>query len=390
MKCKRFLAPALVIAGAVGNFCFAADTPTTPTVIDQVVAKVNGDIVSQDELERLQKELAAELKQQGATGTTFNREYESHDKDILRNRIDELLLIEKGKELNINVDSDVTKYMANLQRTSGLTDPDKFHEWIRQQSGRSLEDFQSETKDNFLTREVVSQEVGRHINITDKEVENYYNAHKNDFIRDEKVYLSEILISTENKEGAAAAAAEKKAKQLSEQASRGERFSDLARDNSDAATAKDGGLLGGYKKGELQKSIEDAVWSLPKGGVTQPIKIATGWEVFKVEDHTKAGLEPLADAKPEIENVLYGPKMEPEVRRYLTELRRTAFLQIKPGYTDTGAAPGMETAWQDPAQLKPEMISKLEVEQKVRMKRLLWVLPIPGTSADVTGKSSSR
>jgi peptidyl-prolyl cis-trans isomerase SurA len=400
MKCKCLVASAVFLAGACANTVFAADDKNgdapknadapNVTVIDQVIAKVNGDIVSQDELQRLQKELAAELKQQGASGSTFDREYSAHQKDILRNRIDELLLVQKGKELNINVDSDVTKYMANLQRQSGLTDPDKFHEWIRQQSGRSFEDFQAETKDNFLTREVIGQEVGRHINITDKEIEDYYNAHKNDFIRDEKVYLSEILISTENKDGAALAAAENKARQISDQAAKGERFSDLARDNSDAATAKDGGVLGGYKKGELQKSIEDAVWKLPKGGVSQPIKIATGYEVFKVDDHTKAGLEPLADAKPEIENVLYGPKMEPKVRDYLSQLRKTAFLQIKPGYADTGAPPGLNTAWVDPATLKPETISKAEVEQKTRMKRLLWVLPIPGTSADVTGKSSSR
>ncbi len=387
MKFKYFFASAVVLSGAFANLTFAADNVT---VIDQVIAKVNGDIVSQDELQRLQKELAAELKQQGATGPAFDSEYQAHQKDILRNRIDELLLMQKGKELNINVDSDVTKYMANVQRSSGLTDPDKFHEWVRQQSGRTFEDFQSETRDNFLTREVIGQEVGRHINITDKEIEDYYNAHKKDFIRDEKIYLSEILISTENKDAAAVAAAEKKAKQIADEATKGERFADLARDNSDAATAKDGGVLGGYKKGELQKSIEDAVWSLPKGGVTQPIKIATGYEIFKVEDHTKAGLEPLADAKPEIENVLYGPKMEPKVRDYLTELRKTAFLQIKPGYVDTGAAAGMNTAWQDPAQLKPETVSKTEVEQKMRMKRLLWVLPIPGTQAEVTGKSSSR
>ncbi len=165
---------------------------------------------------------------------------------------------------------------------------------------------------------------------------------------------------------------------------------DLARDNSDGTTAKEGGVLGGYKKGDLNKQYEDAVWNLPKGGVTPPIKIATGFEIFKVDDHTKAGLLPLADAKPEIENALYGPKMEPKVREYLTDLRKHAFLQIKPGFVDSGAAPGQNTTWQDPAQLKPETITKAEVEEKTRHKRLLWAIPIPGTTTTVTGKSSSR
>ncbi len=372
---------------AFSGLCLAADNYT---VVDQIVAKVNGDIVSQDEIERFTRELAQELKAQNAPADRVQEELTTREKDVLRDRIDQLLLTQKAKELNINVDSDLSKYMANLQRQSGLTDPEKFHDYVRQQSGMSYEDFQSETKTQFMTREVIGAEVGRHISITDKEVADYYNAHKQDFVKDEKVFLSEILISTEGKNPTAIVAAEKKAQQVASEANKGQRFTDLARDNSDATTAKEGGALGGYKKGDLNKQIEDGVWNLPRGSVTPPIKIATGFEIFKVDDHTKAGLEPLADAKVEIENQLYGPKMQPKVREYLTQLRKQAFLQIKPGFTDTGAAPGMNTKWQDPAQLKPETVSKTTLESKTRHKRLLWAVPIPGTETTVTGKSSSR
>ncbi|HEX3685492.1 MAG TPA: peptidylprolyl isomerase [Bryobacteraceae bacterium] len=372
---------------AFAPLCLAANDVA---VVDQVVARVNGDIISQDEVQKFTRELAAELKAQGVNGQQLQVEFNKREKDVLRDRIDELLLIQKAKELNVNVDSDVSKYMANLQRQSGMTDPDKFHEYVRQQSGMSYEDFLSEAKNQYLTREVIGEEVGRHINVTPKEIEDFYNAHKQDFVREEKVYVSEILISTEGKDAAAVAAAEKKAKQISEEAKRGERFTDLARDNSDATTAKEGGALGGYKKGELMKTLEDTVWSLPKGAVTAPIHIATGFEILKVDDHTKAGLAPLADVKNEIENMLYGPKMQPKVREYLAQLRKQAFLQIKPGFVDSGAVPGQNTAWQDPVQLKPETVTKAEVEEKTRHKRLLWLIPIPGTETTVTGKSSSR
>lgn len=384
---KPYMKWKLLLAFAMASLCFAADVQ----VIDQIVAKVNGDIVSEDEIDRLKKEMAQELKTQGATNSQLDTEMEKRGKDVLRDRIDELLLVQKAKELNINVDSDVTKYMTNLQRQAGVADTDKFHDYVRQGTGMSYEDYLSETRNQFLTREVIGQEVGRKISITDKEVQDYYDSHKSDFVKEEKVYLSEILISTEGKNAAGVAAAEKKAKQIAAEASKGERFSDLARDNSDATTAKAGGQLGGgYKKGDLAKNFEEAVWNLPKGGVTQPIRIPSGFEILKVEDHTKAGLESLADAKPEIENVLYGPKMQPKVREYLTHLRQAAFLQIKPGYLDTGAAPGQNTNWQDPVQLKPETVTKAEVEQKMRHKRLLWVIPIPGTETTVEGKSSSR
>jgi len=375
---------------ALAPLGFAADTPPAPSVVDQIVAKVNGDIVSQDELGRTTRDMAKQMQAQGATPAQVQQELQKQQKDVLRNRIDELLLTQRGKELNINVDPEMSKYLADLQRRAKITDPEKFHDFIREQSGMSYEDFLSETKNQYLTREVIGQEVGRRINFSDKEIADYYQAHKSEFMREEKVFLSEILISTEGKNPGAVVAAENKAKQMADLAAKGQRFADLARDNSDGVTAKDGGVLGGYKKGDLNKQFEEAVWNLPKGGVTPPIKIATGFEIFKVEDHTKAGLLPLADAKPEIENALYGPKMEPKVREYLTDLRKHAFLQIKPGFVDTGAAAGQNTAWQDPAQLKPETITKAEVEEKVRHKRLLWAIPIPGTSTTVTGKSSSR
>src|SRR5438270_2143369 len=136
--------------------CLGADV----AVVDQIVARVNGDIVSQDEVERLTRELAQELRAHQEAGSRFDQDFQTRQKDILRDRIDELLLIQKGKELNINVDSDVSKYRANLQRQAGIADEEKFHEYIRQQAGMSFEDFMAETKNQFLTREVIGAEVG--------------------------------------------------------------------------------------------------------------------------------------------------------------------------------------------------------------------------------------
>ena len=235
----------------------AADNPSDqcrPPVIDQIVAKVNGDIVSQDELQRLVRERTQELKAQGASNSQVQGAVQELEKNLLRDQIDQLLLVQKGKELNITVDSEISKYMASLRRQSGITDEEKFREYVRQQSGMSFEDFQAQAKNGALTREVIGSEVGRHIHVSDKEIEDYYNAHQKDFNREEKVYLSEILISTQNKDAAGTAAAEKKANQIYDDASKGARFPELARDNSDAATAKDGGALGGYEKGSPQQA----------------------------------------------------------------------------------------------------------------------------------------
>jgi peptidyl-prolyl cis-trans isomerase SurA len=383
MKLFKLAAGALVCA----TFGLAADVQT----VDEIIAKVNGDIVSRNELERTAKEMVAELRAQNLSGQRLEDEYNSHQKDILRNKIDSLLLVQRGKELNIDVTSELNKYLADLQRRSTIADPEKFREYIHQQTGMSWEDFQSEAKNNIMTRRVISEEVSRNVSVSATEVQAYYEAHKKDFIRQEKVYLQEILVSTEGKDASGIAAAEKKAKDLSARAAKGERFADLARDNSDSTTAQQGGDLGsGYGKGDLVKSLEDAVWNLPKGGVTPPIKVPSGFLVLKVTQHTKEGQAELADVQPQIEEILYEPKMEPKIREYLTGLRKTAFLEIKDGYVDTGACPGCDTRWQDVAVLRPETTSKVAVSQRIQHKRLLFLIPIPGTSKTVTGKSSSR
>ncbi len=138
--------------------------PPAPSVVDQIVAKVNGDIVSQDELGRVTRDMTKQLQTQGANAAQIQQELQKQQKDVLRNRIDELLLTQRGKELNINVDPEISKYLADLQRRAKISDPEKFHDFIREQSGMSYEDFLSETKNQYLTREVIGQEVGRRIN----------------------------------------------------------------------------------------------------------------------------------------------------------------------------------------------------------------------------------
>ena len=385
-----------ILLGFASLAMAAANTPSDSfSVVDEIVAKVNGDIITRTELQKTQQEtltaLQQQQQQQHLTTEQIKDAYQQREKDMLRNRIDQLLLVQRAKELDLNVDTEVSKYLADLQRQEKIPDPDKFHELVRQQAGMSFEDFKQQVKENMMTRQVIGREVASRITIPQSEIEAYYNAHKKDFIRDERVYLREILVSTDGKDAAGLAAAERKANDLYTRASRGERFADLAKDNSDASTAAQGGDLGaGYKKGDVDNQIESAVWSVKPGTVTKPMKTDHGWLILKVEEHTKAGQATLAEAQDEIREKLYEPKMEPKIREYLSSLRKSAFLEIKNGYADSGSVPGMDTAWKDPAQLKPETVTKADVLEKTRHKRLFWLIPVPGTEETVTGKSSSR
>jgi peptidyl-prolyl cis-trans isomerase SurA len=360
------------------------------TVVDEIICKVNGDIVTRNDYETSRKRIEASMRQQqGVSIARLNDEVALAEKNILRDRIDQLLMISRAKELTINVDSEVNKQLADIQRSSKIADPEKFQEFVRQETAMPYEDYKNELKNQLLTNRVIRQEVSGKINFKKEELEKYYNEHKDEFQREERVFLRELLVSTEGKDAAAVAAAEKKAKDLSARAKKGEKFEEMAQTNSDSATAQQGGDIGAYEKGKLRADIEKSVWDQPRGFVTDPINIGNGFLILKVEDHPKAGLASFEEAENDIRSKLFQPRMQPEMRKFLTQLRVDAFLEIKPGFEDSGAAPGKNTAWVDPAEIKPETVTKEEVAARIRHKRLLGFLPIPGTTAQQTGTSSS-
>ncbi len=360
----------------------------SPIVVEEIVAKINNEIITSSEIAKYRGQLQTEIARQQMSGDRARQAMQQAETDLLRDRIDQLLLIQKGKELDIKVDQDLSKQLAQIQLKSGLTDPDKFQQWVRDQSGSSFEDFRQQMKDNLLTQEVVRREVGQRISISRAEAQKYYEDHKNDFVREDQVWLQEILISTQGKDSKGVEAAEKKANDLVTRARKGENFATLARDNSDAETAENGGSLPAFKHGLLRKEIEDVVFKESKGYVTDPYRQANGFLILKVVQHDSAGLQPFESVEGEVMDRLYGPRMQPAMRAYLTKLRQEAYLQIRAGYVDSGAAPGKDTSWQQAAKLKPPTVTKEEVAERTRRKRLMFMVPIPGTEKRV-GISSS-
>jgi peptidyl-prolyl cis-trans isomerase SurA len=357
------------------------------SVIDEIICKVNGDIITRNDYEKAKKQLEEAMRQQGLSGPRLEQAVREGERNILRERIDQLLLLSKAKELNLNVDSDVNKQLADIQRATKVADPEKFQALVREQTGQSYEDYKNDIKNQLLTNRVIRQEVASRIQIKREEAEKYYNEHKNEFQREERVILREILVAINNGDSAAA---ERKAKDLSARAKKGEKFDELAQTNSDSPSAQQGGDIGAYEKGKLRPELEKAVWDQPRGYVTDPINVGSGFLILKVEEHQKAGLASFEEAQNEINNKLFNPRFAPELRKYLTELRQSAFLEIKPGYEDSGAAPGKDTKWVDPAEIKPETVTKEEVAAKSRRRHLLGIVPIPGTRTQNTGTSSSR
>jgi parvulin-like peptidyl-prolyl isomerase len=383
MQSKYLLCAGLLLLPLGGlTPLYAADasvpaTPEpTPTVVEMIVAKVNGEIITKTELEHQRALIAAELTKQDPTlsGEKLDAAVKAKQADLLRDQIDSLLLVQRAKDLGITVDPEVTKQVAQIQADSKKLDPEEFHRWVQEQTGMPFEDVRNRIKNDLLTRKVVNQEVGSHVQMPQSELKDYYEKHKSEFVRQEQVFLREILIAPKSGTDEDVAAAEKKAKEVCARARKGEKFGDLARSYSDAPSAAQEGELGAYKRGDLRKEIEEVVFKANRGYVTEPIRTNTGFVILKVEERYEAGQASFEDVQNEIMDKLYMPKMQPEIRKYLTKLREDAFIELRGGYVDSGAAPGKDTSWRDPAQLKPETTTKAEVAAN-KKKRIMGVIP---------------
>jgi len=204
------------------------------------------------------------------------------------------------------------------------------------------EDFKNNIRNGLLTKKVISSEVGSHINVPNEEIQKYYDEHKAEFVRPEQVALRSIEVNTAGKDATEIADLKKKAETALKRIQDGEDFGEIAKRYSDGATAKQGGYLGQYKRGELSKELEDTVFKMKRNDLTPVLETKQGFLVMQVLEHYDEGEQPLEKVKEDIMNKLYGERMEPALREYLKTLREESYVVIKPGYQDAAGGSNSE------------------------------------------------
>jgi peptidyl-prolyl cis-trans isomerase SurA len=310
-------------------------------VVEEIVARVNNDVITLSDYQHADATLHDEVAHecQNCTRDKLDSQYKERQKDLLRDLIDQDLLVQRAKDAGISVETDLIKQLDQVRKDNNLPSMEALEEAVRGQ-GLSWEDYKNQMRNGLLTQEVIRKEVGQRIDIGSDEVKKYYEEHKQEFVRPEQVLLAEILLGTEGKSPEEIAAVQRKAEDYYNRLKKGEEFSELAKRYSEGATGKDGGGLGAFKRGELAPQLETAVFSLEKGQFTEPLQTKSGFEILKVLDHFQPGQQPLDKVEPEIMNRLYMQKMQPTLRGFLAELREESYVTVKPGYTDTAAVPG--------------------------------------------------
>lgn len=335
--------------------CLVALPVSADTVIEEIIARVNNQIVTRGEFQRSKEQLKQEAQQQDPANA--DKLYSQREKDVLRDLIDQQLLLEKGKDLGITGETEVVKRLDEMRKEMKLDSMEDLEKAAEAQ-GVSFEDFKQNMKNQIITQQVIGKEVGSKLAISKEEEQKFYDDHKSEMEQPEHIRLSEILVSTEKKGSADSAdssqvlaAAEAKAQSLLEQIRKGAAFEEIAKKSSDGPTAAQGGDLGEFKRGTLAKELEDRTFAMKPGDVSDVIRTKQGFVILNVTEHPAAGVPPLSEVLPRIQDAIYSEKLVPALRTYLQKLREEAYIQIKPGYVDTGASPNqtqpIETASRD-------------------------------------------
>jgi peptidyl-prolyl cis-trans isomerase SurA len=350
---KKLLLTLTVLACAPALLC--------AQVVEEIVARVNSQIITLSEFQRSKNELADEVKQQNPANA--DTVFADKEKDVLRDLIDQQLLIEKGKDLGITGDTDLVKRLDQMRKDMKLDTMEDLEKAATAQ-GISYEDFKQNMRNQIITQKVIGEEVGSHLSITNEEQQKFYDDHKSEMEQPETVRLSEILIAPDKPaenakpadsgaastktqddaakqaaDAAALAAAEAKANDLLKQIRAGANFDDLAKKYSAGPSAAQGGDLGVFKRGTLAKELEDKTFAMKSGEVTDVTRTKQGYVILKVTDHQMAGIPPMKDVTNKIQDAIYYQKLQPALRTYLTKLREDAYIDIKDGYVDSGASP---------------------------------------------------
>jgi len=319
-----------------------AKTDTAPVqgkVVEDIVARVNDQIITSSDYDRAAEQLTAEAGQQSIPP----RELEQKKADLLRDLIDQQLLLSKGKELGITGETELIKRLDEIRKQNHLESMDDL-EKAAQQQGVSYEDFKANIRNSIITQQVVRDEVGRRISMSPGEVEAYFKAHESEFAQPESVNLNEILVptpaksATEAADTADVAAAQAQAEEIEKKLSAGAKFDDLAKPSPTDPNAPKSVVLGEYRRGMLGKEFEDKAFALNAGEHSQPIRTKQGFIIFQATQHNPGGAGSFKTVEPQVEEALFLEHMQPKLREYLTKLREEAAIDIKPGVVDTGAS----------------------------------------------------
>jgi len=306
-------------------------------VVDEVIAQVNDDVITLSMLKKETKERIEALKQSGMTEQQAQDEVAKRQAELIATLINEKLLLQKGKELDLanEIEAEVNRRMLEIANQQGINSIEKLYEAMRQ-SGLVPEDVRRTMRTEMMKQAVLQQEVDRRVYLgpSTEEVKKYFDAHPDKFRKPESIKLSEIYLSTTGKDEAAVKA---RAQELVTQLRAGADFGGIAAANSErekngARTApQDKGYVGEFDVPNLREDLGAALKDVKTGGVTDPIRVSEGFQILRVDARTPGGTTPTFNDN-RVREAMLMERQPKERENYLQNLRNEAFIKVTETY----------------------------------------------------------
>lgn len=313
------------------------------TVVDEVIVQVNDDVITLSQLRREMKELADELKRSGKTEQQAQEEVTKRQAELIATLINEKLLLQKGKELELanDIEAEVNRRMLQIATEQGITSIEKLYDAMRQ-SGLVPEDVRRTMRNEMMKQAVLEQEVDRRVYLgpSAEEVKKYYEAHPDKFRKPESIKLSEIYLSLTGKDEAAVKA---RALELIAQIRAGADFGAIAAANSERekngqrTAPQDKGYVGEFDIPQLRDDLMKELKDVKAGGVTEPIRVNDGYQIIRVDARTPGGDAPTFNDS-RVRQAMLAERQPKERENYLQTLRNEAFIKVTENYR-AGVAP---------------------------------------------------
>jgi parvulin-like peptidyl-prolyl isomerase len=292
-------------------------------IVEEIVAIVNDDVITLSQYKQYHDSVYQMLKSQ-VQGEEFEKQYNKMKGEILNNMIIEVILFQEARKKQINVAEQLKTYIENLKKQNNIESDEQLREELLKQ-GLEYEQFTKQIEENIMRQAVVFSEVDRSIVIDEAETVNYYKLHPEEFVEPEEYKLRAIYLSTEGRDNEEL---EAKKKEIGEKLKAGEDFSALAGQDSDSPMKENQGDLGHFKKGELEKVLEQAVVKLRVGEVTPWVQAKKGWYMLKLEEKKESRQMAFDEVKKNVEEKIFSEKREKKLQEFLKEIREKSYIKI--------------------------------------------------------------
>lgn len=313
----------------------SAQTPDAgeggPRVLNEIVAKVNDEIITLTDLQESLSRLRMDIDQNVSDPSKREEEYKRMKESLLGTMITNRIIVQKAEELGVSddIDLEVDMYIETVREESGVASLDVIDEYFKQR-GSSLAEYKRSIREQMVIRSMISQFVYSKITLLTPEVEAYYQEHKEEYTEKGKVKLAEIVFLTEGKDKAEV---KKQAENTLEQL-KTTPFADLAKEYSDGPTADQGGDIGEFQQGSVNEILANVVFSIEVGTYSDIIEADFGYQIVKVLERTAPRLKDLREVRPQISEALYDIKAGPELDEYTTKLITESYIHINPKYIE--------------------------------------------------------